>query len=328
MIKDLGIATAYAFAVAGGYTGTQAEFEELMAQLPEEVDNIANLVVNVTTLPAGSQATSSYSDGVLSLGIPKGDKGDPGRSGSYTSTSPISISSEMDISLEDSGATAGTYGRALGGPISAGFDFPIITVDEHGLVTLASNSNIGVHQRNDTKDKNYGGGLITKEDYSFLRRSALNEYARSGGSGIAKILVLDGHNYVQFNTSASNVFYITAYSITGDFNSHFAVEPLYLRLYVGLNISGPAYRYMDYFCVPLDVPPYTSSPDTMSGGYSTRITLPVKSITSGGETFDNILDLDSVKQAYLDSCSDIDAGANVYFHGYALKEPVYVMGYM
>ena len=79
--KDLGMVTAYAYAVAGGYTGTEAQFEQLMADLAIVVDDFDNFSVTVTTLPAGSSATASYSDGVLSLGIPKGDKGDKGDTG-------------------------------------------------------------------------------------------------------------------------------------------------------------------------------------------------------------------------------------------------------
>ena len=73
--KDLGGATAYAAAVAGGYQGTKAEFEELLGNIAEDLSEIENLTVTVTTLPAGSSATASYADGVLTLGIPRGDTG-------------------------------------------------------------------------------------------------------------------------------------------------------------------------------------------------------------------------------------------------------------
>lgn len=79
--KDLGPVTAYAYAVAGGYRGTEEEFEELLGDIAEDLSNIENLSVTVTTLPAGSSATASYRNGVLSLGIPKGDKGDQGDEG-------------------------------------------------------------------------------------------------------------------------------------------------------------------------------------------------------------------------------------------------------
>lgn len=74
--KNLGHATAYAYAVAGGYTGTEAEFTELLGNIADDLGQIENLTVTVETLAAGSSATASYSNGVLHLGIPKGDKGD------------------------------------------------------------------------------------------------------------------------------------------------------------------------------------------------------------------------------------------------------------
>ena len=84
--KDLGLVTAYAYAVAGGYTGTEAEFEELLGNIAEDLSEIENLSVTITTLPAGSDATASYSNGVLSLGIPRGDKGETGATGATGAT--------------------------------------------------------------------------------------------------------------------------------------------------------------------------------------------------------------------------------------------------
>ena len=43
-----------------------------------------NMSAKAETLPAGSNATASYTNGVLSFGIPKGEKGDPGTSGAST----------------------------------------------------------------------------------------------------------------------------------------------------------------------------------------------------------------------------------------------------
>lgn len=88
VVKDLGAVTAYAYAVEGGYIGTEAEFEALLGNIAEDLSEIENLSVTVTTLPAGSSATASYSDGVLSLGIPKGDKGDKGNTGATGATGP------------------------------------------------------------------------------------------------------------------------------------------------------------------------------------------------------------------------------------------------
>ena len=86
--KDLGMVTAYAYAVTGGYTGTEAQFEQLMADLAIEVDKFEHFSVVVNTLPAGSQATARYDNGVLYLGVPKGDKGDKGDAFKYSDFTP------------------------------------------------------------------------------------------------------------------------------------------------------------------------------------------------------------------------------------------------
>jgi len=74
-IVDGGIATAYGAAVRGGYQGTYEQFCMDLAELAKVLENLTGLTVNVTTLAEGSQATGSYADGILSLGIPKGDTG-------------------------------------------------------------------------------------------------------------------------------------------------------------------------------------------------------------------------------------------------------------
>ena len=50
-------------------------------QAQEALDEFTGITVSVNTLPAGSQATASYLDGHLTLGIPQGDKGDKGDKG-------------------------------------------------------------------------------------------------------------------------------------------------------------------------------------------------------------------------------------------------------
>ena len=86
--QDIGIVTAYGYAVSKGYTGTEEEFAQLMADLADEVSEFENFDVVVTTLPAGSSATAAYADGVLTLGIPQGAKGDTGATGATGPTGP------------------------------------------------------------------------------------------------------------------------------------------------------------------------------------------------------------------------------------------------
>lgn len=66
----------------------QAEIEQALAALNaavDEAEDIAdewrNMTATAETLPEGSQATASYSEGTLTLGIPKGDTGAPGTNG-------------------------------------------------------------------------------------------------------------------------------------------------------------------------------------------------------------------------------------------------------
>ena len=60
---------------------TPSQFEQFVDNVHDEVEVITGMSATATTLPAGSDATASYSNGVLSFGIPRGDKGDTGATG-------------------------------------------------------------------------------------------------------------------------------------------------------------------------------------------------------------------------------------------------------
>ena len=111
--KYLGHATAYAYAKSKGYQGTEEEFAQLLGNIAEDLSNIENLSVDVSTLPAGSSATASYSNGVLSLGIPKGDKGDTG------ATPNLSIGTVSTLPAGDD-ATATITGTAAAPVLNLG----------------------------------------------------------------------------------------------------------------------------------------------------------------------------------------------------------------
>lgn len=81
IVKDLGMVTAYAYAVAGGYEGTEAEFTEMLGQAGITLEQLENLTTVATTLSEGSEATASYSEGVLTFGIPRGNTGATGPQG-------------------------------------------------------------------------------------------------------------------------------------------------------------------------------------------------------------------------------------------------------
>ena len=108
----VGLATAYGYALAGGYTGTEQEFEALLGNIATDLAEIENLSVSVSTLPAGSSATASYSDGVLSLGIPKGDKGDTGDTGA---TGPTGATPNLTIGTVSTGVAGSDASATITG---------------------------------------------------------------------------------------------------------------------------------------------------------------------------------------------------------------------
>lgn len=138
---NLGMVTAYAYAVQGGYTGTEADFTALLGNIATALAEIENLSVTVTTLPAGSSATASYSDGVLSLGIPKGDKGDQGDQGE---TGPTGATPSLSIGT----VTTGVAGSDAAVNITGTDEEPVLNFtiprgpsgDEELLATLYSSS--------------------------------------------------------------------------------------------------------------------------------------------------------------------------------------------
>jgi len=72
---DAGISTAYGAAVRGGYTGTYEKFCEDLAKLADVLSEFLGFSVTVETLAEGASATASYDNGVLALGIPRGNTG-------------------------------------------------------------------------------------------------------------------------------------------------------------------------------------------------------------------------------------------------------------
>ena len=60
---------------------TPSQFDQFVAIVRDEVEEVTSMTAEVTTLPAGSDATASYDNGVLTLGIPKGDTGATGPQG-------------------------------------------------------------------------------------------------------------------------------------------------------------------------------------------------------------------------------------------------------
>ena len=60
---------------------TPSQFEQFVDIVKADVAEVTGMSAEAVTLSAGSEATASYSDGVLTLGIPKGDRGEQGATG-------------------------------------------------------------------------------------------------------------------------------------------------------------------------------------------------------------------------------------------------------
>jgi hypothetical protein len=72
MEQRIGLVTAYGYAKSKGYTGTEAEFAQAMLDLAEEAEELANISATATTLDANQNATASYNEGEIEIGVPKG----------------------------------------------------------------------------------------------------------------------------------------------------------------------------------------------------------------------------------------------------------------
>lgn len=117
---NLGHASAYAYYKAGGGTATEEEFTQLIADLGIQVENLENMVVVTNTLDPDSQASATYEDGVLTLNIPKGEKGDPAPQEEITTatdawleaniTNPSNPPLDRSLSLANAAAPADMVG--------------------------------------------------------------------------------------------------------------------------------------------------------------------------------------------------------------------------
>ena len=81
VVKDAGIVTAYGAAVKAGYEGSYEDFCAAMADLGVQVGYLESMTVTVNILTPSSSASASYANGVLTLNIPRGNKGDKGNTG-------------------------------------------------------------------------------------------------------------------------------------------------------------------------------------------------------------------------------------------------------
>ena len=60
---------------------TPSQFDQFVELVIGETRKVTGMTATAVTLPAGSEASASYSNGVLTVGIPRGEKGDTGEAG-------------------------------------------------------------------------------------------------------------------------------------------------------------------------------------------------------------------------------------------------------
>lgn len=114
--------SAYQAAVTAGYEGTAQQFASDMAATAAAAAEFSSFAVETETLDPDAEASASYSGGTLSLGIPRGAKGEQGPSGNINWCS-------LDIDLTTGELMADvTYG--------AGYEFSINQYGELEVMTL------------------------------------------------------------------------------------------------------------------------------------------------------------------------------------------------
>ena len=90
---------------AKGYADDAEDYKDQAKGYADEAEadaeEIRNMTATATTLPEGSSATASYSDGVLSLGIPKGDTGATGATGNGIASAVLNADYTLTLNFTD-----------------------------------------------------------------------------------------------------------------------------------------------------------------------------------------------------------------------------------
>ena len=94
---------------------TPSQFDQYVEAVKSETEKVTGMTAVAETLPTGSDATASYSDGVLTLGIPRGVKGDTGPAGPQGPTGPAGPKGEQGPK-GDKGDTGATGAQGERGP--------------------------------------------------------------------------------------------------------------------------------------------------------------------------------------------------------------------
>ena len=102
---------------------TPSQFEQFVEIVHDEVEQVTGMTAEAETLPAGSSATASYSDGVLSLGIPRGDKGEQGEQGETGHTGAPAGFGNVTASVDNTVGTPSVVVNTSGPDTAKEFDF-------------------------------------------------------------------------------------------------------------------------------------------------------------------------------------------------------------
>lgn len=102
---------------------TPSQFEQFVEIVHDEVEQVTGMTAEAETLPAGSDATASYSGGVLSFGIPRGDKGEQGEQGETGHTGEPAGFGDVTASVDNTVGTPSVNVTASGPDTAKEFDF-------------------------------------------------------------------------------------------------------------------------------------------------------------------------------------------------------------
>lgn len=130
---------------------TPSQFDQFVEAVKSETEKVTGMTAVAETLPTGSDATASYSDGVLTLGIPRGVKGDKGETGAQGPVGPAGPKG-------DTGATGPQ------GPTGADGFSPVANVTKVGnTATITITDKYGTTTAS-ISDGSGGGGGVTVDD--------------------------------------------------------------------------------------------------------------------------------------------------------------------
>jgi hypothetical protein len=130
---------------------TPSQFDQFVEAVKSETEKVTGMTAVAETLPTGSDATASYSDGVLTLGIPRGVKGDPGETGAQGPAGPKGDTGERGPQ-GPKGDTGADGFSPVANVTKVGNTATITITDKYGTTTASISDGSG------------GGGGITVDD--------------------------------------------------------------------------------------------------------------------------------------------------------------------